>query len=593
MGENKNFVLFAVVSLAILIGYNFLYAGPRQAEYDRKLQQQRAEQALQQESVAPTLTTPNGESSALSAAPGQPVDTLAMQDAGFIHIETPELSGSLSLRGARFDDLSLVNHKADNTDKTEAEENVRLLKKHGSEDAYYASFGWAATQGAQGSVPGSDTAWTADQDTLTPETPVTLSWINSDGAKYLMNIAVDESFMFTVTQTVINTTDQPMVLAPSAEIRRVGTPEVSGLLILHEGMVGVFDGILEESDYDDLKDDGNYVGKTNESENLTGGWMGVTDKFWMASLIPNNDDVLQRARLTYSGTGGADTYGADYAKEWQTVAPGATFETSNKLYAGAKIVEVLDRYEAIYEIKDFGKAIDWGYLWFFTRPIFVGLHWLFGVTGNYGVAILIMTVILKLGLFPLANKSYRSMAHMKRAQPKIKALQERYKDDKQKLQQETMALYKTEKINPMAGCLPMIPQMFIFFALYKTLYVTIEMRHQPFFGWITDMSAADPLTPVNLFGLIPWDPPSMIAIGVLPILMGISMWLQQRLNPQTSMDPMQQKIMGMLPIMFTFIMAQFSAGLVLYWTWNNILSIAQQSYIMKRENARMSAEEGK
>ena len=595
MGDNKNFVLFAVISLAILIGYNFLYAGPRQAEYDRKLQIQRAEQAMQQEALAanpaPQPTDTLAGATPLTGTANQSSASLALQDAGFVRIETPELSGSLSLRGARFDDLSLVNHKADNADKTEAEDNVLLLKKYGTDNAYYASFGWATPRGAKGSAPDESTAWTADSNTLTPEAPVTLSWTNSAGAKYLMKVAVDEDFMFTVTQTIINTSNQPIVLAPSAEIRRTGAPSVSGLLILHEGMIGVFDGLLQESDYDDLKDDGNFVGKTDKSENLTGGWMGVTDKFWMATLVPNNDDVLQRARLTYSSVGGSDVYGADYAQTWQTIAPGATSETENKFYAGAKIVGELDHYEAIYQIKDFGKAIDWGYLWFFTRPIFVGLHWLFGVTGNYGVAILIMTVILKLGLFPLANKSYRSMAHMKKAQPKIKALQERYKDDKQKLQQETMALYKTEKINPMAGCLPMIPQMFIFFALYKTLYVTIEMRHQPFFGWITDMSAADPLTPVNLFGLIPWDPPSFMAIGVLPILMGISMWLQQRLNPQTSMDPMQQKIMGMLPIMFTFIMAQFSAGLVLYWTWNNILSIAQQSFIMKRENARMEASE--
>ena len=590
MGENKNFVLFAVISLAILVGYNMFYAGPRQAEYERKMQERRAEQALQQETLAPNTSAPTDGASALAPAPQQNTQSLAMADAGFVQIETPELSGSISLRGARFDDLTLVNHKADKTDKAASEDNVRLLHKYGSDKAYYASFGWAAPQGAQDSVPGRDTAWTSDRDTLTPETPVTLSWTNSVGAKYQMKIAVDEHFMFTVTQSVVNTTGQAMILAPSAEIRRAGTPEVSGLFILHEGPIGMFDGILKEEKYDDLKDDGNFIGKIKDSETLTGGWMGITDKFWMATLVPNNDTVLQRARLTHSDTNGTDTYGADYAQAWDTIAAGTTVETTNMFYAGAKIVGEIDRYEAIYEIKDFGKAIDWGYLWFFTRPIFVGLHWLFEATGNYGVAILIMTVILKLGLFPLANKSYRSMAHMKKAQPKIKALQERYKDDKQKLQQETMALYKTEKINPMAGCLPMIPQMFIFFALYKTLYVTIEMRHQPFFGWITDMSAADPLTPVNLFGLIPWDPPSFIAIGVLPILMGVSMWLQQRLNPQTSMDPMQQKIMGMLPIMFTFIMAQFSAGLVLYWTWNNILSIAQQSFIMKREAARMEAE---
>jgi len=586
MGENKNFILFAVISMAILIGYNMVFLGPQkeaaQREYMRQLEEQAAEDAL---NPAPTVSDAStGQPSPGTATTG--VQALALQDAGFVYIETPELSGSLSLRGARFDDLTLVNHQ---TEKGPDGENVRLLKKYTGDDPYYVNFSWHAPQGGEATVPNESTAWSTDRDTLTPETPVTLSWVNSIGTKFLMEIEVDERFMFTVTQTVINVSDQSLTLAPSAQIRRTGTPKTDGLYILHEGMIGVFDGILQESDYDDLKDDGSFIGQIEESEALSGGWMGVTDKFWMSTLIPDTETPLQRARLTHSGVSGADVYGADYAQTWQTIAPGNTTETTNRFYAGAKIVDAINSYETRYHITDFNKAIDWGYLWFFTRPIFAGLHWLFQATGNYGVAILLMTVILKLGLFPLANKSYRSMAHMKRAQPKIKALQERYKDDKQKMQQEMMALYKTEKINPMAGCLPMIPQMFIFFALYKTLYVTIEMRHQPFFGWITDLSVADPLTPLNLFGLIPWDPPSFIAIGVLPILMGISMWVQQKLNPQTSMDPMQQKIMGMLPILFTFIMAQFSAGLVLYWTWNNILSIAQQWMIMRREDARQDA----
>lgn len=583
MGDNKNFVLFAVLSLAILLGYNFFYAGPRQAEYQRQLQLQQEEEALRQAEMGPAVDAPG----AIPSSGMQPTQQLALQDAGFVRIETPELSGSLSLRGARFDDLTLVNHK---TEKSDDAENVTLLKKYGSDDAYYASFFWHAVQGAEGLVPDENTAWTADSETLTPDSPVTLSWDNGSGARYLMKVEVDEHFMFTVTQTVINTSDQSLTLAPSAEIRRHGLPQTEGFYILHEGPIAVFDGILEEDyDYDDLKEDGSHTGQTNESAELTGGWMGLTDKFWMATLVPNNDDVLQRARLTYKREGG-DIFGADYAQDWQMVAPGATSETVNRLYAGAKIVGVLDDYESRYQINSFSKAVDWGWFHFLTRPIFTGLHWLFEATGNYGVAILLMTVILKLLMFPLANKSYVSMQHMKAAQPKIKALQERYGDDKQKMQQEMMALYKKEKINPMAGCFPMIPQMFIFFALYKTLYVTIEMRHQPFVGWITDLSAADPLTPLNLFGLIPWDPPSFIAIGILPILMGVSMWLQQKMNPQqAAMDPTQQKVMNMLPWLFMFIMAQFSAGLVLYWTWNNILSIAQQWVIMRREEARMAA----
>ena len=577
MGDNKNFILFAVISLAILIGYNMFYLVPKQQEADRVWEIARQEAIARGELdpalPAPTRTAPQAAPRSDNAAP----TSLAFQDAGFVRIETPELSGSISLRGARFDDLVLTNHRVS---KDADSDNIQLLKKYGENDAYFASFNWFNRSRAEGMSPTNETAWTADQDILTPESPVTLAWENGAGVKFLIKVSVDDKFMFTIDQTVINTSDEAIELAPYGYIKRSGTPTTDGLYILHEGPIGVFDGILEEVDYDDLKDDGNF-----EQPTENGGWMGLTDKFWMATLVPNNESPLLRARLSYKNIGGTDVYGADYSHQYEVIAPGTSAETTNRFYAGAKIVDFIDMYEEQYDIKDFNKTIDWGIFWFLTQPIFSGLHWLFEITGNYGVAILLMTVILKLILFPLANKSYRSMAHMKKAQPKIKKLQERYKDDKQKLQQETMALYKTEKINPMAGCLPMIPQMFIFFALYKTLYVTIEMRHQPFVGWITDLSSADPLTPLNLFGLIPWDPPSVIAIGVLPILMGISMWLQQRLNPQTSMDPMQAKIMGMLPIVFTFIMAQFSAGLVLYWTWNNILSIAQQTVIMKRENA--------
>jgi len=586
MEDNKNFILFAVISLAILLGFNMFYLGPKKeaAQQDLLLQQQ------EQQLNGPTeqLATPDGSlapapSTEASPEPGS-VQQLALTDAGSVAIRTPELTGNLSLRGARFDDLHLVNHK---TTKEEDAESIRLLGQFGSPDSYFVTFNWQAPAGAEGTVPDEATAWTADRTTLTPETPVTLSWANEMGAKFLMKIEVDKRFMFTVTQSVVNVTDgQMLTIAPGAQIRRKGTPKTDGMFILHEGLIGVFDGELSEKSYDDVKD-GDGVNQAT----VGGGWLGFTDKFWMTTLVPNNEEAVQRARLSvFTNALGQDVYYADYSQNWAAVRAGESHETVNRFYAGAKIVSDLDRYESQYQIQDFEKAIDWGWFHFLTRPIFAGLHWLFEMTGNYGVAILLMTVILKLILYPLANKSYVSMQHMKAAQPKIKALQERYKDDRMKMQTEMAALYKSEGINPMAGCLPMIPQMFIFFALYKTLYVTIEMRHQPFVGWITDLSAADPLTPVNLFGLIPWDPPSFLAIGVLPILMGVSMWLQQKLNPQqAAMEEMQQKIMNMLPIVFTFIMAQFSAGLVLYWTWNNVLSIGQQWVIMRREEARMAA----
>ncbi len=574
MGDTKNIVLFAAISIAVFFGYNALFISPQQ----EALQRQAAEQAAArvEDPIAPREVAPVDVDSAEGGT--KPMAGADNSDVGHVKIITPELTGSLSLRGARFDDLLLVKHKVS---MEEGAADVRLLNDANSEDAYYARFGWAASRQENDFVPGPLSAWTADNDTLTPDQPVTLAWDNGDGVRFLMKIEVDDQFMFTVTQTVINSTDEMLQMAPYGMISRRGEPKTAGLYILHEGPLGVFDGKLEEVSYKDLKEeDGDF-----EASGTTGGWMGITDKYWMATLIPDQKAELSRARMRHANGG----YRVDYVETWQQVDAGASLESTSHFYAGAKIVSTIDDYAKKYDIALFDRAIDWGNLWFFTKPIFAGLHWLFNVTGNYGIAILAMTVILKLILFPLANKSYRSMSHMKDAQPKIKAMQERYKDDKQRLQQEMMALYKKEKINPMAGCLPMIPQIFIFFALYKTLYVTIEMRHQPFFGWITDLSAKDTLTPVNLFGLIPWDPPAMIAIGVLPILMGITMWLQQKLNPQTSMDPTQQKVMSFLPIIFTFIMAGFSSGLVLYWTWNNLLSVLQQSVIMKREHARREA----
>ena len=401
-----------------------------------------------------------------------------------------------------------------------------------------------------------------------------------------MKIEVDKEFMFTVTQSVVNSTDATIQMAPYGLISRRGEPKTAGLYILHEGPLGVFNGTLEEKNYDDLEDDGNF------ETSSTGGWMGITDKYWMTTLIPAQDAELSRARFVRRANGGDVSYRVDYVENWQTLAAGGTLESTSHFYAGAKIVGTIDHYQEKYGIALFDRTIDWGWFYWLTRPIFKGLHMLFNITGNYGIAILLMTVILKVVLFPLANKSYVSMSHMKQAQPKIKKLQERYKDDRQKLQQEMMALYKKEKINPMAGCLPILVQIPIFFALYKVLYVTIEMRHQPFFGWIQDLSAPDPLTPITLFGALDWNPPAFLAIGILPILMGISMFLQQKLNPQSAaMDPTQQKIMSFLPLVFTFIMAPFSAGLVLYWTWNNTLSIAQQWVIMRREEARQAAKE--
>lgn len=571
MGESKNFILFAILSLGILVGYQALYLGPKEEARQRFEQQQE----LMADTIQPRETP--------SAEPAPPSDDIApaatYEDAGSVTIDTPELSGSISLRGARLDDLLLKNHRVA---QAPSSPNIRLLIPTEELNSYYVRYGWFARGKDASFVPNDATVWAASNPTLTPDSPVTLSWTNSENVTFNLIISVDEHFMFDIEQSVENNSGVQIETASYGAIDREGNPSTDGLYILHEGPIGVFDGKLEEIDYDDLQEDGDF-----ETSTSVGGWMGITDKFWMTTLIPDQQTPLNRARMIRRVQNNTVNHHIEYALNWQTVPAAGTASTNGRLYAGAKIVGAIDDYAERYQISLFDRAIDWGWFWFLTKPIFAVIHFLFEATGNFGVAILLMTVILKIGLFWFANKSYVSMAHMKKAQPKIKALQERYGDDKAKMQQEMMELYKKEKINPMAGCLPMIPQMFIFFALYKVLYVTIEMRHQPFVGWIKDLSVADPLTPVNLFGLLPFDPPSIIAVGILPILMGLSMWLQQKLNPQTSMDPTQQKIMSMLPIIFTFVMAQFSAGLVLYWTWNNILSIAQQWVIMRREGVRM------
>lgn len=573
MGESRNFILFAVLSLGILIGYQSLVLAPMEA--DRKAWEQQQRELAAEDAIQPPAVT---EGPAPSPSAAAPADDPVYTEAGRIDINTPELSGSISLRGARIDDLLLNNHRIS---LEEDSGNVRLLKPLNEADSYFVRFGWTAKGKDRGFVPGPGTAWSTNATELTPSTPVTLSWTNPENVTFEIAFSIDEEFMFSVEQTVRNGSGEAIEVAPYGLINREGEPQTDGLYILHEGAIGVVDGELKELTYSDLEDDGNFEGST------TGGWMGITDKFWMTALIPDQSKTLPVTRMARRVSGPDVSYRVEYTEDWQPVAAGSVGASSSKLYAGAKIVGAIDNYATTLGIDKFDLAIDWGWFWFLTKPIFAVIHYLFELTGNFGVAILLMTVILKIGLFWFANKSYVSMAHMRRAQPKIKALQERYGDDRAQMQQEMMALYKKEKINPMAGCLPMIPQMFIFFALYKVLYVTIEMRHQPFIGWIKDLSVADPLTPLNLFGLLPFDPPSFIAIGILPIMMGVSMWAMQKLNPQTSMDPTQQKIMNLLPIIFTFVMAQFSAGLVLYWTWNNILSIGQQWVIMRREDARM------
>ena len=451
--------------------------------------------------------------------------------------------------------------------------DVALLSPPGAPDTYFVEFGWVpAEEGTE--VPGPETVWQASSDELRPDQPVTLVWENGDGLRFERVISIDDDYLISVTQRVANSGEEAVTLRPYGLISRWGTPATLGFYILHEGPIGVLGGQLEEIDYDDLQEDGAIELPS------TGGWLGITDKYWLAALIPDQDREL-RATFRHHLADGQDRYQVDYLHPPVTVAPGETVEASERLFAGAKEVELLDRYSEAYGIPLFDRAVDFGWFYFLTKPLFHVLHFFYGLAGNYGVAILLLTLLVKLLFYPLANKSYRAMSKMKKLQPEMMRLREQFGDDKMRMNQELMALYKKEQVNPMSGCLPIIVQIPVFFALYKVLFVSIEMRHAPFFGWIQDLSAPDPTTIFNLFGLIPWDPPSFLMIGIWPLLMGATMLLQTKLNPQPA-DPMQARIMMLLPLMFIFLFATFPAGLVIYWTWNNVLSITQQWVIMKR-----------
>ncbi|MEE8295443.1 MAG: membrane protein insertase YidC, partial [Sphingomonadales bacterium] len=499
-------------------------------------------------------------------------------------IEANRLRGSISPIGVRLDNLILKDYYNEVGEKAG---NVILFRPEGEVNAYFADFNWRANSEVE--LPTKDTVWQTSGSKLTFETPVEFSWENSQGIKFKQIISIDENYLFTVRQIVTNNSGARIQVAPIGQITRVDTPDTLGFFIMHEGPIGFLGGDLyDRSDdftYDDLKelyeDEPNPINKRVEIGGVDG-WLGFADKYWVSAIVPDQSKSF-KARFAYSQNLGRDQYVSSYlAEQGAVVDVNQTFESLTYLFAGAKEVALVDAYEKDYNIPKFDLVVDWGWFYFLTKPIFYGLEFIGGYVGNVGVSILILTVFIKLLLFPLANKSYRSMSRMKKLQPKIKQIRERYGDDKLKVQQETMALYKKEKANPAAGCLPIFIQIPVFFALYKVLFVTLEMRHQPFFGWVQDLSAPDGLTFITGFGLFPWDAPGFLLIGVWPILMGLTMWLQMKLNPQ-SPDPIQAKIFTFMPIVFTFILAPFPAGLVIYWTWNNILSITQQWVIMRKE----------
>jgi YidC/Oxa1 family membrane protein insertase len=575
MPEQRNLILAIVLSVTIIIAFQYFYELPRVKDAQRQ-QAQRTEQTATPApsgTQAPGAVTPAPPGAPTSAAPmtaPEVARSQALEATGRVSIRNPRLEGSLALTGGRIDDLVLTTYR-----QTTAPDSpdVRLLSPPGAPDAYFAEFGWVPTDQAL-AVPGRETEWEADRETLTPDEPVTLTWDNGQGLRFTRTIALDDTYLFTVTQRVENTGDEPVDLHPYALISRWGTPHTLGFFILHEGPVGVLDGTLEEIDYDELQEDGRIELASK------GGWLGFTDKYWLTALIPDQDIELS-ASFRDHVTEGQDRYQTDYLRPAVTVAPGESVEVLDRLFAGAKEVQLLDAYGSEYGIPLFDRAVDFGWFYFLTKPIFHVLHFFYKVLGNYGLAILLLTLLVKLLFYPLANKSYRAMSTMKKLQPKMMELREKYADDKMAMNQALMKLYKDEKVNPMSGCLPIVVQIPVFFALYKVLFVSIEMRQAPFFGWIQDLSAPDPTTVFNLFGLLPFDPPTFLMIGIWPLLMGATMLLQTKLNPQPA-DPIQAKVMMFLPVMFIFLFATFPAGLVIYWTWNNVLSIGQQWSIMKR-----------
>jgi YidC/Oxa1 family membrane protein insertase len=576
MMDQKNLMLAIVLSIGILLGFQYFYEIPRQQEKARQTQEQ-----AQSTQPVPAPATGTGAPGAAAPVPGvsgaaapqqfgTPERRAAIAAGTRIAIEAPRVFGSIALKGAKLDDIAVRDYR----ETTEPfSPPIVLLHPAVSEKPYFVEFGWVAADGSV-PVPGPDTIWRADRMALSSDQPLTLSWDNGEGLRFTQTFSIDRDYMLDIKLAVANRSEKSVRMFPYSLVSRTGTPTTAGYYILHEGPVGVLGGTLAEHSYDTLKDKGRIETKSK------GGWIGITDKYWLVAVVPPQEQEV-RAAFRHQLAGKLDKYQADFTGPEVTLAPGTSVETQARAFVGAKEVRLLDKYADGLGIQNFDLAVDFGWFYFLTKPIFYVLDYFNRIAGNFGLAILLLTVIIKLIFFPLANKSYKAMSGMKKLQPEMMALREKYGNDRQKMNVELMALYKRSKVNPASGCLPIVVQIPVFFALYKVLFVTIEMRHAPFYGWIKDLSVADPTSLFNLFGLIPWQPPELLLVGVWPIIMGITMWLQMRLNPQPA-DPIQAKIMSFLPVIFTVMLAPFPAGLVIYWAWNNILSMAQQWTIMKR-----------
>lgn len=581
MEKNRNYIVAILLSLVIVLAWQFLYMNPR-LEQRRAAEAQIAEQAKAKAAEAAAQTPAvNGAGAGAVPQPSGAATQLSRDEAiaasARVEIDTPSITGSLNLAGARLDDLRLKDYR-ETVDKTSP--IITLFSPSNTMDSYFAEVGFVKSD-SSGAVPGPSTVWeVAEGSKLTPQTPVTLRWTNEKGVVFTRKVAVDDHYLFTLTDRVENPGAEPVTLAAYGRITRANKPATPSVYVLHEGFLGVIgtDGSYLEEGYSKVEE------KPIENEKATGGWLGITDKYWGAALVPPQKTAFT-SRFSHF-TDGTPRYQADYRGDDTSIANGQPLELETRIFAGAKEVPIIDAYEKEYSIPRFDLMIDWGWFYFITKPMFAMMDYFYRFIGNFGIAILMTTVVVKLIFFPIANRQYASMANMKRVQPKLEELKTKFGDDRMGLQQAMMELYKTEKINPLAGCWPVLLQIPVFFALYKVIYVTIEMRHAPFFGWIHDLSAQDPTTFVNLFGLLPFDAPAFLHLGVWPIIMGITMFVQMRMNP-TPADATQAMVFNWMPLIFTFMLASFPAGLVIYWAWNNTLSVAQQAVIMKRHGAKI------
>ena len=569
MIEQKNLFLAIGLSIAIIVIFQFLIPS-----------QPIQKSNIENNEIIEPATSIDGQTSASINIIKPKEEILSKNQRVFIN--TPALSGSINLKGAILDDLTLSNYKVS---LDENSKNIELFLPDGTSNPYYVEIGWKQINETSIDLPNLETEWKSNSTMLSSDNYVVLSWKNNQNITFNITYEIDENYMFSIKQEIFNGSNKTIDVFPYRLIKRINTPDTINFFILHEGLISLLNDELLEKDYDDLIDD---CSSANTSKNLycdnksQGGWLGFTDKYWMSVLIP---DPTKPINVNYRhGNNGRDNYRIGYVGQIFNINPAQSISYNGHLFAGAKNLNILNNYKKTLSIPRFNDAIDWGWFSFLTKPISHAINWFYGYVGNFGLAIIAFTILMRLILFPLAHISFKSMAKMKKLQPEMKLLKETYPDDKQKMQKELMALYKREGANPVAGCLPIMVQIPIFFSLYKVLFVTIEMYHAPFYGWIHDLSAPDPLGLVTLFGIFPWNfPPllSFINIGILPIIMGFTMWLQQKLNPAPA-DPTQARIFALLPFVFTFILAGFAAGLVLYWSVNNILSIAQQWFIQRK-----------